>query len=138
MVPVRVAMHAAGKDTRTALITTDPAGKQKFVDAARQDLAEVARQNAVYASLSKTDAERQLAANMDKDAKAWLDNLTGAVAEVAKNTPEGNAAALDVMLVKNPPISKPIQDTLGALTTENQRAAAEQAADASSAYALAL
>ncbi|MGE3268426.1 MAG: methyl-accepting chemotaxis protein [Chloroflexota bacterium] len=128
----RYALTAAQRDLRGAIVTDDAAEGAALVDNARKRVAEMDEQWKAYTSMPMSDAEKKLVPTFETAQKSWQSSMEKAAAEVTKNTPEGNAAATEIIMKTAAPQARAASQAIDAILAENdaQVATSLDAADA--------
>ena len=130
----RAGLLTAQRDIRTAVLVSDRKDIDTWLTSTRTALADADKAYAAYAALHLSDAEKALAEKFVETRKTYGPVFDQALAEVAKGTDAGDAAASDILVQKALPQAKAMNDALAALLAENEKQTAAALQDAQQEY----
>jgi methyl-accepting chemotaxis protein len=128
----------AQRDIRTAILSADKAATDAAITKMKGEITASQKSWTEYKVPPFTPDQTKLIAEFEQVYKSWLPIIDQASAEVAKNTPEGNKLAADLVMHRAAPLATAMNAALDGLGTDQEKVAATTTQEATAQYDTAL
>jgi methyl-accepting chemotaxis protein len=124
----------AERDIRTATMLGGQSQQAAMLVKVRQDLEGGEKAWADYKQTTKSDAEEALVPTFEATYRAWTPVVNDALTQLQRNTTEGQAGAVDLLVQRDETLAQPMNETLDKLLAASAKSDAGDLNDAEDDY----